>query len=126
MWGNLGNSKYAWTAGSYLATFIVYSSVSMAEMGAWAFQITGVENPCSYEYYVTHVSYYIQLYLGLLPCLLPVFQLVLPSPGGLAGNIQAEFGHNSLLLIVGNVIMYIIGSFLHVTYVPQLTCKKED
>ena len=125
LWANLGNSKNGWTAAAYLSTFLVYASVSVVELFGWSFW--AIDNPgsdCFYYQYVTTVGYWLELYGGILTWLFAVLQLVLPNTGqagpGLGGVIDTEFGNNCIFLIVGNGLMWIVTSLLHIIYVPEL------
>ena len=135
MWGNLGSSTHGWTAATYLATFIVYAGVSVIELFGWSFW--AIDNPgsdCFYKFYVSYVGYWFALYGGILTWIFPLLQLILPNTGGLGpglgGLITAEYGLNSLYLMVANGIMWIVTSLLHIVYVPELKneilgCKAE-
>ena len=126
MWTNLTNSKKGWTAAAYLATFLVYGSVAVVELIGWS--LWNIENPgsdCFYYTYVSTVGYWLELYGGILTWLFPLLQLVLPNIGGtsgpgLGGDISTDPGMNSIFLIIGNGLMWILTSLLHIIFVPDL------
>ena len=125
MWANMGSSTHGWTAATYFATFLVYAVVSVVELFGWSFWAIDAEgSDCFYKFYVSTIGYWMALYGGILPWIFPVLQLVLPNDGGLgpglAGLISAEYGMNSIYLIVANGIMWIVTSLLHIIYVPDL------
>ena len=52
MWGNLGNEKYGWTAGTYLVNFIVNGAVSVVELVAWSLREAEYEEAgCFWKFY---------------------------------------------------------------------------
>ena len=119
MWGNFGNPTHGWTAATYLVTFLLHMFISVVELvgwSAWAIEYPGAD--CFYKYYVSNVGYWLELYGGILTWVFPFLQIVLPSPSGLNGNYNVEFGFNSIYLTVGNGLMWIAISGLHIAFVP--------
>ena len=121
-WGNLGNSTMGWTAASYFATFIVYATVSVVELFGWSFWASKFEgSACFYKFYTSNIGYWLTLYGGIFTWLWGILQLVLPAEsGGLAGNLAVEYSANAIFLIIGNGVMWITMSLLHIIFVPLL------
>ena len=120
MWGNLVDAAHGWTAASYLATFIVYLGCSVVELFGWSLWVNG-DNPCFYKFYVTYIGQKFITFGGITPIIFPLLQLILPNEGGgLDGNLEAEYGYNTIYLSVVNGVMWIVVSLIHIIYVPEL------
>ena len=120
-WYNLTNPNYGWTAAAYLASFLLYAIVSIVEVIGWA--MTLLKDPsgsCFFRWWAETNGYWIMLYAGMLPWLFSLLQISLPGPAGLGGIISAEYGANAVFLTIGNGLMWIVQTTVHIIYVPLL------
>jgi hypothetical protein len=122
-WYMIPDSKYGWTACSYWAGFVVNAVVSVIEFTSYfVYLFSGYS---WFGWWVNGFGWWGSVVGLILPWMFAIFQLSMPTTGGGIPSTRSEFGHNAVVLIAVNMIMWIAQGSVHVSLAPRLLCNIE-
>jgi len=105
---------YVYMSLSLFFGFWVYIIISVVELVAWIFYLGG--STTFFTWWVTFIGYYGSIVLLMLPWMMDALHIALT----LKGKVTASPGAYVVFRFLGNMLLWISHSLIHVAYTPRL------
>lgn len=122
---NLGSRTVGLTAWTYLLSFLMILIIHVIEFAAYFVYL--YVDPYLYGIWTKTVGWYGSIFGLIVPLLLIILQLALPTAsGGLSPwDSNTEFSSNAIFNLIGQLLLWLMSGITHLLSVPRLNCNIE-